>query len=102
MRKEPTREMCRECGARCCKAPNIIRVNTAELRRLKALPGGRAFTLWNAERFVWQGEFAHMRGGRCPFLGGDDACTIYAERPWACRTYPTRPERCCPAWPEEE
>lgn len=26
-------------------------------------------------------------GRRCPFLG-DDGCTVYEDRPWACRSYP--------------
>ena len=32
------------------------------------------------------------RNGRCPFLGVDNRCRIYAVRPRQCRTYPWWPE----------
>jgi uncharacterized protein len=32
------------------------------------------------------------RNGRCPFLGADNRCRIYAVRPRQCRTYPWWPE----------
>ena len=28
-----------------------------------------------------------LENGRCPFLGKDNRCTIYAQRPDTCRTY---------------
>jgi len=33
---------------------------------------------------------AYLEDGRCPYLGGDNRCTIYESRPEGCRTFDCR------------
>ena len=84
---------CGQCVAACCKKGvseyAVLLQGDDERRRFAAwsltLPvddGGRVVH----ERVIPYRE----RGGdtaACPFLGGDDRCTIYADRPRACRDF---------------
>ncbi len=75
----------KQCGARCCKSGKVF-MNTEDMQRLKRLnpalrmsiagKGGDGGTRWC------------MVAEPCIFLGADNRCTIYAERPFACRRYP--------------
>ena len=33
-------------------------------------------------------EMTHTEDKHCPFVSAEEGCTIYADRPWACRMYP--------------
>ena len=80
---------CERCDAACCRRTvseyAVLLSGEAERRRFAAwsvtLPvrgdGGRVVH----ERVI------PYRGGRCPFLGEDDRCDIYEDRPAACREF---------------
>jgi Fe-S-cluster containining protein len=48
-------------------------------------------------RFFWFMD----TNGRCPYLDTQGACSIYEDRPSACRTFPTEPVPGCLVWPPE-
>jgi Fe-S-cluster containining protein len=95
-------EVCVEqCGARCCKnkhgaftmtmleAPRFM----AHAERLR-----RRATIDQLEDGRWVLEFERQSNGKCPMLKGR-LCTIYEDRPSACRTFPTEPVKNCLLWP---
>ena len=55
----------------------------------------------NHENDVWIVDF-ELNGGQCPFLGDDYACTIYNQRPTACRNFPVKPYDDCLVWPTQK
>jgi Fe-S-cluster containining protein len=79
---------CRECDAACCRQNGheyaALLQGEAERRRFAAFsvmipvntPGGVV-----SERVL------PYIAGRCQFLGSDDRCTIYEDRPRACRDF---------------
>ncbi|MFT3788987.1 MAG: YkgJ family cysteine cluster protein [Tepidisphaeraceae bacterium] len=80
---------CERCTAQCCKqtvSEFAVLLQTAEERR--------RFAAWAMVLPVRDpaGTIRHehvmpYRDGRCPFLGDDDRCTIYDDRPSACRAF---------------
>lgn len=101
MRQEPSVELCaRTCGAYCCRN-GVWHLTTAEMRRVRALPGGKALKVFALGVNAWEVDVAYQRGHKCPFLGEDNLCTVYEARPEGCRTYPRGPELGCWAWPLE-
>jgi len=82
---------CLDCG-NCCRR-NEIAVTAKDVRR-----SARALGI-TSEQFVRRyiaetrdGD-AYIKGGPCPFLGSDNTCAIYADRPQACRDFPYLHER---------
>lgn len=86
---------CTGCGA-CCTgaADHCVEVSDREREairlHLRLSPG------WFRRRYLQRLD--HGWGlrlgasGRCPFLGDDNRCGVYALRPAQCRTYPLWPE----------
>ena len=77
---------CTTC-ANCCKTLQI-EVNIGDIRRLAARLGMTPPQF--SRKYVLTGEdgskyFASMP---CPFLGSDNLCTVYEDRPESCREYP--------------
>jgi Fe-S-cluster containining protein len=79
---------CGSCAANCCKQNGhayAVLLQGDERRRFAAfsvdvpIDAGAAFP--TVERVIT------YRDGRCPFLGGDDSCTIYDDRPESCRAF---------------
>ena len=77
---------CLEC-ANCCKTTSPIFLNT-DIDRL-----GKSFRL-KSNAFIDQylhrdeeGDFV-LNSAPCPFLGLDNKCSVYEDRPKACREYP--------------
>jgi Fe-S-cluster containining protein len=92
---EPSIALCAtECGAKCCKN-GFLYLLDVEMRRLKSL--GKVKVLRAAK--YWVLDFK-TNGGQCPFLGGDNACTIYDQRPFACQMFPKKPYEDCLVWPK--
>lgn len=90
-KREPTVELCvGECGAACCKAPGRVFLGTVEMRQLKRLGN---IKVESAGRGKWLMEF----DGACLFLK-DDLCSIFENRPMACRRFPPKPTEGCLVW----
>lgn len=85
---------CNQCSAACCRrtvSEYAILLQTAEERRRFApwsvtLPVREADGTLRHERVIPYRDDGEG-GGRCPFLGDDDRCTIYDDRPIACRRF---------------
>ncbi len=77
---------CLSCG-NCCKTTSPIFTDKDISRISRALK-------MKETRFVSQylrrdeDDFMVLREAPCPFLGSDNACFIYDDRPKACREYP--------------
>jgi Fe-S-cluster containining protein len=80
-----TRSECEKCPALCCKdlSIRILRPRTkAEIEDLK----------WQLQFdtvriYIRNGRWYQLVKGRCMYLGDDNRCTIYAERPEMCRKH---------------
>jgi hypothetical protein len=92
----PLRFECTGCGACCLGGPgHFVAVSAAEaedIREHLALQPG-----WFRRRYLVSLEGGRQgirleADGRCPFLGQDRRCRIYALRPAQCRSYPWWPE----------
>ena len=87
---------CTGCGA-CCigRAGHVVELNRAEEESIRtALGVSRG---WFRRRYLVRDTDGHAgirleANGRCPFLGPDMRCRVYAARPTQCRTYPLWPE----------
>jgi Fe-S-cluster containining protein len=78
---------CGGCGANCCKQNGhafAVLLEGEERRRFAAFSMDHPFRrgeVVSLERVI------PYRDGRCPFLGPDDLCTIYEDRPANCRRF---------------
>ena len=82
---------CLDCG-NCCRRKEIA-VTAKDIRRIARGLGVK--TEYFVRRYVAEtktGE-AYIKGEPCPFLGSHNACSIYADRPQACRAFPYLHER---------
>jgi Fe-S-cluster containining protein len=82
---------CLDCG-NCCRRKEIA-VTSKDVRRSARALG--ISTDQFVRRYVAEtrdGD-AYIKGAPCPFLGSDNACSIYADRPQACREFPYLHER---------
>jgi Fe-S-cluster containining protein len=85
---------CGRCFAACCKQNGhefaaLLR-DDDERRRFRAF--AQSVVIRHGD-----GSLAHelvlpYRDGRCQFLGADDRCTIYEDRPMACRQFECAPQ----------
>lgn len=84
-----TRSPCDRCYAACCRqnGHEFAAVLQGDVER-------RRFAAYSVEAtFVRADGSAHVQrvlpyvDGRCQFLGDDDRCTIYEDRPAACRQF---------------
>jgi Fe-S-cluster containining protein len=78
---------CGLCTAACCKQNGheyaaILRGD--EVRKFAAF--GIDVPIRDGERVVTERVLPYV-DGRCQFLGEDDRCTIYDDRPGACRAF---------------
>lgn len=77
---------CLDC-ANCCRTLGP-RITDADVQRMAASLRIKPSVL--VERYLVvddEGDFV-FRSMPCPFLGSDNYCTIYDDRPRACREYP--------------
>jgi uncharacterized protein len=85
--EEPPAEVpCDECSA-CCRTAHFIHVRSEEKRARARIPRG----LLVPAPGLPPGNFVlgYNESGRCPMLV-DERCSIYEDRPIACRTYDCR------------
>lgn len=77
---------CLEC-ANCCKTTSPI-FRDVDIRRLsKHLRLSETAFINNYLMIDGEGDYV-LRTAPCPFLGADNYCSVYDERPLACREYP--------------
>lgn len=69
------------CGARCCHGHAFL--TQRDERRLRAA-GHSDFAVAAGDARVLDTD----EDGRCLFLGPDDRCTVYEDRPLDCRLFP--------------
>jgi hypothetical protein len=74
----------RDCQSRttCCQF--LLTGKTPMLTVGEALVAARALRATGRKLLPASGD---PQSGRCPLLGSDDRCTIYASRPFGCRTH---------------
>ena len=77
---------CGECNA-CCKASYFIPIHSGEHETIALIPASRLTRAANDNEPKW--ALDQSCGGHCPMLI-DGACSIYAQRPRACRRYDCR------------
>ncbi|MGY6558098.1 MAG: YkgJ family cysteine cluster protein [Nitritalea sp.] len=77
---------CLQC-ANCCKttSPLFLRTDIERLARVFSMkPAGFIDAYLRVDE---EGDYV-LQGSPCPFLGTDNRCLVYEERPKACREYP--------------
>lgn len=79
---------CGECNA-CCKASYFIPIDSAERETLALIPAAHLTRTRPANDNEPQWALDQSCAGQCPMLI-DDACSIYEQRPRACRRYDCR------------
>lgn len=77
---------CLTC-ANCCKTTSPIFYQTDIERVARALKMKPGDFVEKYLRIDEDRDFV-LKGAPCPFLGPDNYCTVYADRPKACREYP--------------
>lgn len=77
---------CLQCGA-CCKNYSP-RFKTPDIKRIaKHLQLKESVFIETYLRLDNEGDYV-VKSSPCPFLGSDNACSIYEERPSDCRRFP--------------
>lgn len=77
---------CTTCG-HCCRSLQIV-VDDKDIQRLATR---LSLTLKQfTKRYVQVAEdrTKHFASSSCPFLGADNCCSVYEDRPQACRDFP--------------
>jgi Fe-S-cluster containining protein len=77
---------CMDCGA-CCKTISPAMRDVDLLRMAKPLKMKPSEIFETYMKKDDEGDYV-FRSSPCPFLGSDNACSIYDYRPRACREYP--------------
>lgn len=97
---EAEREICVKCGAICCKYVSVTLLpGEANLLQKKAKELGTTRLEIISEAGVppARGEPRQvLYASPCPFLGGDNLCEIYDQRPKHCQGYPYQWQPWCP------
>jgi len=84
--EQPSEVPCGECNA-CCRTSHFIHVRPEERRARARIPRALLFPAPGLP--PGNLVMGYDEAGRCPMLV-DGRCTIYADRPIACRTYDCR------------
>jgi uncharacterized protein len=78
---------CGECSA-CCASAHFVHVGPDERAALAAIPRELLFPAPGQPKGTML--LGYDKHGRCPLLGENGLCSVYAERPLTCRTYDCR------------
>lgn len=97
--KHPSVAICaKECGAKCChnyqQKVQVAFLTPEEAVRLRSIDI-HAPIVPNQKGDRW----LMFLKDRCSFLGKDNLCNIYNERPEACKIWPRKPVEWCALWP---
>jgi Fe-S-cluster containining protein len=87
---------CRACAA-CCRKNEVL----LQRRDFERMPELKSAALSHRRRRDGKLVLRLTLSKDCKLLGSDNACTIYALRPEACRTFPVASEGCLFAREEE-
>jgi Fe-S-cluster containining protein len=80
---------CGRCRANCCKQNGhdyAVLLRPHEYARFGPFSARVAIDAGGGRGRVWERVLPYA-GGHCQFLGADDRCTIYEDRPQACREF---------------
>ena len=85
-------EICRNCGAACCRWPGHVLLTAADITAL-AQQVGLSETDFIQRHTILAKNRAQLSlmeqaSGACCFLNPDNTCRIYAARPQQCREFP--------------
>ncbi|CAN5547628.1 hypothetical protein BH09PLA1_BH09PLA1_35210 [soil metagenome] len=84
---------CDQCMAACCKQNGHgYAALLDEAERARFAPFAEAVALRRSDGSLASELVLPYRNGRCQFLGEDDRCTIYDDRPRACRAFECAPK----------
>ena len=84
---------CDQCVAACCKQNgHEFAALLDEDERAKFGPFANVVAIRRSDGTLASEMALPYRGGRCQFLGDDDRCTIYEDRPRACRAFECAPK----------
>lgn len=75
------------CCGRCCHQP-FITVMDEEVERISGSAGIDAGDFVTRYLYREDGRWLMRKEGACRFLGGDNRCTIWQDRPEICRDFP--------------
>jgi len=78
---------CGDCSANCCKRNGhdyAVLLRPSEYARFG--PFSAVVAMESGGGRVWERVLPYVHG-RCQFLGLDDRCTIYEDRPQSCREF---------------
>lgn len=81
---------CTRCGNCCTGAPGYVWVDDEELKKLAAMRGEslREFTAVYTRTARGRRTIREKANGDCVFFERGTGCTVYANRPKQCRTWP--------------
>ena len=81
---------CTQCGNCCTGAPGYVWVDDAEIETLAAARGEplREFTAMYTYKARGKRTLREKPNGDCVFFERGKGCTVYAQRPKQCRTWP--------------
>ena len=97
MRGEASIQTCAvECGAKCCRNwTKVAFLSEGEATRLKSLKPDAPIVPGNDPD-----KWAMFLLDGCTFLDSNNLCSIYDQRPQACKVFPSKPADFCLVWPE--
>ncbi len=86
---EQAKAICSErCAALCCHGPATVMLTSEEVERLSRLVGAGGIAFEAKRTFLDNGFYMELKAEGCVFLGSDNLCQIYEDRPQGCRTFP--------------
>ena len=77
---------CTTCG-NCCRTLQIV-VDDKDIHRLSTRLGITIKQFTQKYVGIAEDKIKHFRSVPCPFLGDDNICSVYEDRPLACREFP--------------
>jgi len=90
--RDGLRFQCTQCGNCCTGAPGYVWVNQQEIEALAAAVGETDLAVFEAKYVRKVGTRKSLKefgNGDCVFFDGQTRrCTVYAQRPRQCRTWP--------------
>ncbi len=77
---------CTKC-ANCCKVLQVV-IDDSDIKRLAARVKSSIKAFESKYVSVGRDKVKYFKGQPCPFLGDDNKCQVYEDRPTACHDFP--------------